>query len=90
MGVHILVDSMRVYIKLDPIYMENTRGLCGTFNSKSTDDWMPPNGFPESDVVAFADSYKSEALCETLPQVKPCEMYIAVSLLIIRKKIRLI
>lgn len=80
MGFHILVDSMRAYIRLDPIYMDNVRGLCGTYNGKSSDDWSPPNGVPESDVVAFADSYKIDAFCETLKQIKPCEMFVAVSL----------
>ena len=78
MGVHIVFDSLRVYIKLDPMYIENVRGLCGTFNSKTGDDWMPPNGFPETDVVPFADSYKVNALCETKLQSKPCEIFYAV------------
>lgn len=84
MGFHILVDSMRVYIKLDTIYFDNVRGLCGTFNSKSSDDWMPPNGFPESDLIAFVDSYKINSLCETGQQIKPTDIYYDVCLYFIK------
>lgn len=78
MGVQIVLDSLRVYIRLDPQYMGNVRGLCGTFNSISSDDWMPPDGLPETNVVTFADSYKVTALCETKEQTKPCDIFKAV------------
>ena len=79
MGVHIVIDSLRVYIKLDPMYMVNIRGLCGTFNAKSSDDWMTPEGLPEAHVVSFADSYRVTAICETKEQYKPCVVFYGVS-----------
>jgi hypothetical protein len=77
-GFKVLFDGVRVYIKLDPIYIDNTRGLCGTYNFKSSDDFYPPNGFIESDVVSFTDSYKPDITCLTPIQNQPCENFIAV------------
>lgn len=73
------MDSMRVYIRLQPIYIGNVRGLCGTYNFKTSDDWMPQNGFVENDLVSFVDAYKQDFACETHPPIKPCEIFIAVN-----------
>lgn len=63
------------------MFVDNTRGLCGTYNFKATDDFLPPNGFPESKVSSFADSYKIDLDCNTPAQQKPCETFIAVSII---------
>jgi hypothetical protein len=75
----VLFDGVRIYIKLEPMYINNTRGLCGTYNFMSSDDFYPPNGFPESDVVSFTDSYKPDITCQTPVQSQPCDNYIAVN-----------
>lgn len=77
-GFNILFDGVRIYITLDPMYIDNVRGLCGTFNFKSSDDFLPPSGFIESDVFSFVDSYKTDISCETPKQNQPCENFIAV------------
>lgn len=81
-GFKVLYDGNRIYIKLEPIFAYNTRGLCGTFNYKSTDDFLPPSGIVETGIAAFADSYKTEYACSTPKQTNPCEENIAVSRII--------
>ncbi len=78
-GFRILSDSFRIYIRLDPIYAFNTRGLCGTFNFKTSDDFLSQSGLPETDPVSFADSYKIEYNCTTPKSSEPCRDQIAVS-----------
>ena len=77
-GFDILVDGLRVYIQLDTQFIGNTRGLCGTYNFKSSDDFYPPSGFIEADVFSFADSYKNDMGCTTPTQHSRCEHFIAV------------
>ena len=78
-GFKILFDGLRIYISLDQIFVENTRGLCGTFNYNSKDDFLIPNGFIELDVESFVGSYKLDGSCRTPKQTSPCQVFIAVS-----------
>jgi hypothetical protein len=71
-------DGWRVYIRLDQRYIGNVRGLCGTYNFKSSDDFTPPNGIVESDVYSFANSYKLDLSCNSPNQHSPCEQHISV------------
>lgn len=78
-GFYILFDGIRVYITVDPLFLNNIRGLCGTYNYKSSDDFMPPNGFIESDIISFVDSYKLDESCETPKQIAPCDTFPSVN-----------
>ena len=39
---------------------EDTRGLCGTYNDNSTDDFMDFSGTLQTDVELFADTYATD------------------------------
>jgi hypothetical protein len=69
-----LFDGIRVKITLEPIYVGNTRGLCGTYNFKISDDFVNTDGYVETDVYNFADGYKNYAdqTCTTPQQSDPC------------------
>jgi hypothetical protein len=62
---------------MDPIFMDNIRGLCGTLNFKMNDDFLSPGGFVESDLLSFTDSYKVGE-CIAPAQINPCELSISV------------
>ncbi len=72
-------DGMRISIRVGQRFIGNTRGLCGTYNFKSSDDFYPPSGFIESDLFSFVESYKNDPNCNTPIQHSPCEQLIAVS-----------
>lgn len=66
---------------MDPIFIDATRGLCGTYNFNSADDFTASGGFIEPDIIGFTDSYKSDkqGLCTAPAQGNPCESVIGVS-----------
>ena len=75
-GWEVLFDGSKLYITVDPIFQDNTRGLCGTYNFNSADDFTSPQGFIETDILDFTDSYKSDSLsqnCQSPYQFDPCE-----------------
>ena len=50
--------AMRLYLKLDPIWNDRVCGLCGNFNSKSTDDMTTSQNVVEKSVAHFGNSWK--------------------------------
>lgn len=78
-GFTILLNRNQIYIRLEAKYLENTRGLCGTFNYKSSDDFYPPDGFIETNLISFVESYKTNSYCKTPIQNSPCSTFIAVN-----------
>jgi hypothetical protein len=78
-GFTVLYDGMRIYIKLTPHYLNRVKGLCGTYNLQSHDDFKSAYGIVETDVRIFSDSYKLEQQCTTPTQVDPCDLNKSVS-----------
>lgn len=78
-GFTLLYDRTRLYIRLTPYYLNKFRGLCGTFNLQSHDDFTAASGIVESDIKLFADSYKLDADCASPIQKNPCEVNLIVS-----------
>lgn len=70
---------MRIYIKLDQLFVNNVRGLCGTYNYKSSDDFSLPSGIVESEVNEFVNAFKLSDICVTPIQRDTCEIFVAVS-----------
>lgn len=89
LGFRVLYDGIRAYITLDPLFIDNTRGLCGTYNFKSDDDFLPPDGFTETNVTAFADDYATELCGEEPDQTPPCETFIIVNLFFVTQYLKI-
>ncbi|CAF1096107.1 unnamed protein product [Rotaria sordida] len=71
----IYFDGFRVYITLGPSFINQTRGLCGTFNYITRDDYQTPNGLIETNLIAFADAYKISQTCNTPLQTTSCSLF---------------
>ncbi|CAG0903423.1 unnamed protein product [Cyprideis torosa] len=55
----------RLYLFLDPKWSDAVTGLCGNFNGKTSDDFLPPSSqLPENDAATFADSWKTQSQCK--------------------------
>ncbi|CAG4913028.1 unnamed protein product [Colias eurytheme] len=63
--------GLRAYVKLDPMWRNRVKGLCGNFNGDNRDDFQTPSGggLAESSALLFADSWKLKPTCP-----KPQEM----------------
>ncbi|XP_045445614.1 hemocytin-like [Melitaea cinxia] len=57
--------AMRVYVKLDTMWRNRVKGLCGNYNSDMRDDFQTPSGggFAETSPLLFADSWKLKPTC---------------------------
>jgi hypothetical protein len=75
----IYFDGFRVYITLGSTFVNQTRGLCGTFNYITRDDYQTPNGLIETNLNGFADAYKVSSTCTTPLQTTSCSLFPAVS-----------
>jgi hypothetical protein len=64
---------------LGPSFINQTRGLCGTFNFITRDDYQTPNGLVETNLISFADAYKISQTCTTPLQTTSCSLFPAVS-----------
>lgn len=71
-------DGFRVYISLGSSFVNQTRGLCGTYNYITCDDYQTPNGLIQTNLIAFADAYKVSPTCTTPPQSSSCGLFPAV------------
>ncbi|CAK1545090.1 unnamed protein product [Leptosia nina] len=70
-GVSIQWDrGLRVYIKLDSIWNNRVKGLCGNYNGDMLDDFQTPSGggLAETSPLLFADSWKLKPTC---PKASP-------------------
>ncbi|KAL0894249.1 hypothetical protein ABMA27_014259 [Loxostege sticticalis] len=66
LGVSLQWDrGLRVYVKVDSVWRNRVKGLCGNFNGDQRDDFQTPSGggLPESSALVFADSWKLKPTC---------------------------
>ncbi|NXX53565.1 MUC5A protein, partial [Scopus umbretta] len=80
-GVHLeiqITPIMQVIVQLDPIFKDQTCGLCGNFNSMQTDDFKIVSGIIEGTATAFANMWKTMTSCPNIPRSfeKPCALSI--------------
>ncbi len=64
---------------MGPSFVNQTRGLCGTFNYITRDDYQTPNGLIETNLIGFAEAYKISSTCTTPSQTTSCSLFPAVS-----------
>ncbi|XP_040114192.1 otogelin [Oryx dammah] len=79
-GVRVLYDreGLRLYLQVDQRWVEDTVGLCGTFNGNTQDDFLSPVGVPESTPQLFGNSWKTLSACSPLVSgslLDPCDMH---------------
>ncbi|XP_055854171.1 hemocytin [Episyrphus balteatus] len=64
-GISVWWDGQnQVYIDAPPSLREKTSGLCGTFNSKTQDDFLTPEGDIETAVEPFANKWRTKDTCD--------------------------
>ncbi|KAF7245428.1 Otogelin [Varanus komodoensis] len=80
-GLQILYDpeGLRLYLKVDARWKDDTIGLCGTFNGNTQDDFLSPVGVPESTPQLFGNSWKTSSACT--PEydhsaMDPCDVHL--------------
>jgi len=74
-GFEIQFDGLRVYIRLDSLFVDKTRGLCGTYDFNSANDFVTLASIVEPDIKTFIDYYKVKTECTTPTQDNPCRLY---------------
>ncbi|EHB10913.1 Otogelin [Heterocephalus glaber] len=80
-GVRVLYDreGLRLYLQVDQRWVEDTVGLCGTFNGNTQDDFLSPVGVPESTPQLFGNSWKTLSACSPLvpgSPLDPCDVHL--------------
>ncbi|KAM6158513.1 otogelin [Rhynchocyon petersi] len=80
-GVRVLYDreGLRLYLQVDRRWVEDTVGLCGTFNGNTQDDFLTPVGVPESTPQLFGNSWKTLSACSPLTPgspLDPCDVHL--------------
>ncbi|KAM9768693.1 otogelin isoform 9-T9 [Dama dama] len=80
-GVRVLYDreGLRLYLQVDQRWVEDTVGLCGTFNGNTQDDFLSPVGVPESTPQLFGNSWKTLSACSPLVSgspLDPCDVHL--------------
>ncbi|CAH2325671.1 otogelin [Pelobates cultripes] len=80
-GLQLLYDwsGLRLYLKLDGRWHDDTIGLCGTFNGNTEDDFLSPAGVPESTPQLFGNAWKISSACgsEYFPSsLDPCDVHL--------------
>lgn len=60
--------------------MNKIKGLCGTYNLNSNDDFLAPNNIVETNIVTFTDYYKVNQEISTPIQINSCDQMISVIL----------
>ncbi|XP_027950071.1 mucin-6 [Eumetopias jubatus] len=70
-----LEPVFQVYVTVGPQFRGQTRGLCGTFNGDTTDDFMASTGIVESTASLFVDSWRTGNCPASLErETDPCSM----------------
>ncbi|CAM4908393.1 unnamed protein product [Rotaria socialis] len=64
--------AARIYVKLHPSFVNRVRGLCGTFNYITNDDFLTPNNVIETDLVTFANAYLTSSCSISEQQTDNC------------------
>lgn len=77
-GFQIQFDGVRAYIRLEPMFVNNTRGLCGTYDFNSQNDFLTHIAIVETNIKTFVDDYKSDPACATPSQEHPCQVNVNV------------
>uniref|UniRef100_A0A663EUW0 VWFD domain-containing protein n=1 Tax=Aquila chrysaetos chrysaetos TaxID=223781 RepID=A0A663EUW0_AQUCH len=80
-GVHLeiqIIPTMQVFVRLNPIFRDQTCGLCGNFNNIQTDDFRVMSGIIEGTATAFANTWKTQASCPNIQHSfeNPCALSI--------------
>ncbi|XP_004635011.2 otogelin [Octodon degus] len=80
-GVRVLYDreGLRLYLQVDQRWVEDTVGLCGTFNGNTQDDFLSPVGVPENTPQLFGNSWKTLSACSPLvpgSPLDPCDVHL--------------
>ncbi|XP_074192196.1 otogelin isoform X1 [Rhinolophus sinicus] len=80
-GVRVLYDreGLRLYLQVDQRWVEDTVGLCGTFNGNTQDDFLSPVGVPEGTPQLFGNSWKTLSACSSLvpgSPLDPCDVHL--------------
>lgn len=66
--------QLRLYVTVIPYFSNKTCGLCGNFNNIQGDDFINNDGAIETNVIAFANSWSTDSVCNKTVHVKnPCE-----------------
>nr|CAD7397465.1 unnamed protein product [Timema cristinae] len=67
----------RVYIKVDPRWIDKLKGLCGNYNNNELDDFQTPTGgISEVSPKLFGDSWRLQPYCqETLEIEDTCDIH---------------
>ncbi|XP_055010339.1 LOW QUALITY PROTEIN: otogelin [Boleophthalmus pectinirostris] len=71
-------SESRLYLQLDQRWLQDTVGLCGTFNGNSQDDFLSPSGMIESTPQLFGNSWRVSSACAvslSAPQIDPCDAH---------------
>ena len=77
-GFRIQFDGLRTYIRLDPLFVNNTRGLCGTYDFNSQNDFLTHIVIVEINTKTFVDDYRTDDSCPTPSQQHPCQQSVVV------------
>nr|XP_009942510.1 PREDICTED: mucin-5AC-like [Opisthocomus hoazin] len=80
-GVHLEIQFtpiMQVFVRLDPVFKDQTCGLCGNFNDIQTDDFKAISGVIEGTATAFANTWRTQASCPNIQRSfeNPCALSI--------------
>ncbi|CAF0885223.1 unnamed protein product [Rotaria sp. Silwood1] len=70
--IHFDPLTSRIYIKLHPSFFNQVRGLCGTFNYVTKDDFLTPNNVIETNLVTFANAYLASSCSIPDQQIDTC------------------
>nr|XP_013813221.1 PREDICTED: mucin-5AC-like [Apteryx mantelli mantelli] len=73
-----ITPIMQVFVRLDPIFKDQTCGLCGNFNDVQADDFKAMSGVVEGTAAAFANTWKTQASCPNIQNSfeNPCALSI--------------
>ncbi|XP_041977645.1 hemocytin isoform X2 [Aricia agestis] len=63
--------NTRVFVDVPPSFMDQTKGLCGTFNLNQKDDFLTPEGDVEQTALAFANKWKTREFCDDIDLQEP-------------------
>ncbi|NXI48545.1 OTOG protein, partial [Galbula dea] len=80
-GIEILYDreGLRLYLRADGRWKDDTVGLCGTFNGNMEDDFLSPVGVTESTPELFGNTWKTSSACILVhdsSQMDPCDIHL--------------
>ncbi len=81
--IHYDTLTSRIYIRLDPSFVNRVRGLCGTFNYITKDDFLTPNNVIETNLVTFANAYLASSCSISDQKPDACFNFPAVRIFVV-------